>query len=53
MTNKEADAAAEKLGYKKTNYYTRNGGRVYKKGNRYISPDVDSHSGEFGRWLIQ
>ncbi len=47
MTTKQATEAARKLGYKKTNY-TSHGQPVYKKGNTYITPDVDSHSG--GVW---
>lgn len=36
----------------KTNQYPFNshGQQVYKKGNRYITPDVDSHNG--GVWKI-
>ena len=49
MTTKEATEAAEKLGYKKTNYYS-NGQPVYQKGNKYITPDVDSHNG--GVWKM-
>ncbi|MDO4907795.1 MAG: toxin C-terminal domain-containing protein [Neisseria sp.] len=47
-TDAEAAKAAEKLGYIKTNYRTRNGAAVFKKGNSYISRDVDGHSG--GTW---
>ena len=32
--------------FKKTNYYS-NGQPVFQKGNKYISPDVDSHNGGF------
>lgn len=46
ITNKEADKAAEELGFEKTKYYSR-GKPVYRKGNRYISPDRDSHNGGF------
>lgn len=49
MTNREADAEAERLGFKKTNYKSH-GQRVYKKGNRYITRDVDGHSG--GSWKM-
>jgi len=50
MTNKEATEKAEELGYQKTNERSH-GQPVYKnpKGNpKYITPDVDSHSG--GTW---
>lgn len=46
--DKAAGKAAEAMGYKKTNYRTRNGAAVYKKGNSYISRDVDGHNG--GAW---
>jgi len=49
--NKEADEAAEDLGYEKTNERSK-GQRVYKnkkgKSPRYISRDTDSHNG--GVW---
>ncbi len=48
-TTKEATEAAEKLGFKKTNYKSH-GQPVYKKGNRYITPDVDTHNG--GAWKM-
>jgi hypothetical protein len=48
-TTKEATDAAEKLGFKKTNYKS-SGQPVFKKGNRYISPDRDSHNG--GVWKM-
>ncbi|MDQ2088174.1 toxin C-terminal domain-containing protein, partial [Herbivorax sp. ANBcel31] len=47
LTAKQATEAAKKLGYQKTNY-TSHGQPVFKKGNSYITPDVDSHSG--GIW---
>lgn len=51
MTNKEADKAAEELGYQKTNERSH-GQTVYKnkKGKKpeYITQDVDSHNG--GVW---
>ncbi|WP_277491241.1 MULTISPECIES: toxin C-terminal domain-containing protein [unclassified Breznakia] len=49
MTNKEATEAANKLGYKDTNQYSH-GQKVFRKGNRYITPDVDAHSG--GVWKM-
>jgi hypothetical protein len=49
MTAKEAAAAAKKLGFQKTDYLSH-GQPVFKKGNRYITPDVDSHSG--GVWKM-
>ena len=39
--------AAGQLGFKKTNFRS-NGQPVYKKGNRYISPDVGSGPGTGG-----
>lgn len=44
---KKANAAAKELGFQKTSYYSH-GQPVYKKGNFYITPDVDSHNG--GIW---
>lgn len=49
LTGKQADEAAAKLGYSKTNYRSH-GQPVYKKKNHYISPDVDCHSG--GTWKM-
>ena len=49
MTAREAKTAAKKLGYKETNYFSH-GQPVFKKGNKYISPDVDVHSG--GSWKM-
>lgn len=49
MTTKEATAAAKKLGYTKTNF-TSHGQPVFKKGNKYITPDVDGHNG--GIWKM-
>lgn len=49
MTSKEASEAAQKLGYQKTNY-TSHGQPVFKKGNKYITLDVDQHSG--GVWKM-
>ena len=47
MTSKQATEAANKLGFEKTNY-TSHGQPVFKKGNTYITPDVDGHNG--GTW---
>lgn len=47
-TDSLAASAAAKLGYSKTNYVTKNGAAVFKKGNSYISRDVDGHNG--GAW---
>ncbi|MBO8176867.1 MAG: hypothetical protein H0Z31_05335 [Bacillus sp. (in: Bacteria)] len=49
MTTAQATALAYSLGYKKTSYKSH-GQPVFKKGNRYITPDVDSHSG--GVWKM-
>lgn len=46
ITTKEAKKAADELGFKKTNYFSQ-GQPVFKKGNRFISPDIDSHNGGF------
>lgn len=43
------DELAASLGYRKTNYRSH-GQPVYKKGRRYISPDIDSHIG--GIWKM-
>jgi hypothetical protein len=48
-TTKEAIKAARDLGFEKTNYRSQ-GQPVFKKGNRYISPDIDSHNG--GIWKM-
>lgn len=51
MTAPQATAAALKIGYKRTNY-TSHGQTVYERvsgsGPKYITPDVDIHSG--GTW---
>ena len=49
MSNAEATEAAIKLGFRKTNYRSHEA-PVFKKGNRYISPDVDIHNG--GVWKM-
>lgn len=45
----KTDEAAAKLGYRKIGERSH-GQPVYKKGNRYITPDVDSHNG--GAWKM-
>lgn len=47
MTSKQATEAAKDLGFQKTNF-TSHGQPVFKKGNTYITPDVDGHNG--GVW---
>ncbi|WP_228702691.1 toxin C-terminal domain-containing protein [Faucicola boevrei] len=47
-TDAEATKGATALGYTKTNYRTKSGAVVFKKGNSYISRDVDGHNG--GAW---
>ena len=49
ITTKEATKMAEKLGFKKTNYFS-SGQRVFQKGRKFISIDVDNHSG--GVWKM-
>ena len=49
MTAKEATAAAEKLGYKKI-VEKSHGQPIFKKGNKYITPDIDGHNG--GAWKM-
>ncbi len=44
----EASRAAKELGYKKIKERTRNDAAIFKKGNSYISRDVDGHNG--GAW---
>ena len=46
--DKAAKKAAEAMGYKKTNYRTKSDAAVFKKGNSYISRDIDGHNG--GAW---
>ena len=49
-TDKEAEHYATKeLGFKKTNFRSH-GQKVFKKGNRYITRDADSHNG--GAWKM-
>lgn len=47
---RDSDAAkvAKDLGYTRTNYRTKAGAVVFKKGNSYITRDVDGHNG--GAW---
>lgn len=51
-TTKDATKAATNLGYKKINDYPfdSHGQAVYKKGNKYITPDADGHIG--GAWKM-
>ncbi|MCA6564983.1 MAG: hypothetical protein IM559_12415 [Pseudanabaena sp. M151S2SP2A07QC] len=50
ITNKEARDLANDLGYKETKDYPFNakGRPVFKKGETYITPDIDQHNG--GVW---
>jgi RHS repeat-associated protein len=52
MTNKEAKEAAAALGFTqvKDPPFNSHGQLVFQQGNKYISPDVDVHSG--GTWKI-
>ena len=49
LTTKETIDIAHKLKFKKTNYYSH-GQPVFKKGNLYITPDMDGHNG--GIWKM-
>jgi|GEM_PF-2431647 len=49
ITSKEARILAEQLGFQKTNYYS-SGQTVFKQGNKYITIDIDRHSG--GVWKM-
>ena len=49
ITAKEFTEIAKKLKFEKTNYRSHNQ-PVFKKGNRYITPDVDCHNG--GVWKM-
>ncbi|QXH78669.1 hemagglutinin repeat-containing protein [Pseudomonas salmasensis] len=49
-TNKEAKQAAEAAGYKKINETVHNGQAVFKRGNSYITRDLDGHNG--GAWKM-
>jgi hypothetical protein len=46
ITTKMATSAAEKLGFKKTNYYSK-GQPVFKSGGLFITIDESSHNGGF------
>ena len=46
LTTKEITAIAKKLGFEKTSYFSH-GQAVFKKGNKYITIDVDKHNGGF------
>jgi hypothetical protein len=48
-TNKKATEVAMIAGYNKTNFYTKSNAPIYKKGNSYITPDMDNHKGN-GAW---
>lgn len=52
MTNREAREAASDLGFKevKGSPVKSHGQLVFQRGNSYISPDVDAHSG--GTWKM-
>ncbi len=49
---KEATVAANKLGFTKTKNFKFNshGQAVFKRGNRFITPDIDGHNG--GVWKV-
>lgn len=47
-TESQAATAAAKLGYSKISERTSYGAAIYKKGNSYISRDMDGHNG--GAW---
>ncbi len=49
-TNKEARVAAEGLGFKRVAETVHGGQLVYKKGNLYITRDLDGHNG--GAWKM-
>ncbi len=49
FTTKEATEMAEKLGFKKTNYFSH-GQPIFKKGSKYITIDMDQHNG--GVWKM-
>jgi filamentous hemagglutinin len=50
QSNKEAKIAAETLGFKKINETIHGGQAVYKKGDLYITRDLDGHNG--GAWKM-
>ena len=49
LTNKELMDEAKKLGFTQIGQYSH-GQPIFKKGNRYITPDIDGHIG--GRWKM-
>lgn len=49
-TAKEASEAAKRLGFTKIKETAHNGQAVYKRGNRYITRDLDGHNG--GAWKM-
>lgn len=46
VTAKEATKIAEKMGFRKTNYFS-DGQPVFQKGNKFITIDATSHNGGF------
>lgn len=50
QTTKEATKAAESFGFKKINETVHEGQAVYKKGNYFITRDLDGHNG--GAWKM-
>jgi Novel toxin 21 len=52
FTNKQLKSAANKMGYAQTKQYPFNshGQLVFKRGNEYITRDIDSHKG--GAWKV-
>ncbi|MFL9583794.1 hemagglutinin repeat-containing protein [Stenotrophomonas sp. AB1(2024)] len=49
-TNKEAAQAAEALGYRRINETVHGNQLVFKRGNQYITRDLDGHNG--GAWKM-
>jgi filamentous hemagglutinin len=49
-TTREARVAAEGLGFKKINETVHGGQAVFRKGNLYITRDLDGHNG--GAWKM-
>ncbi len=49
LSNKEIINEAKRLGFNQTGRYSH-GQPIFKKGNRYITPDIDAHNG--GRWKM-
>ncbi|WP_133118698.1 toxin C-terminal domain-containing protein [Conservatibacter flavescens] len=48
QTDSQAAKVAKELGYTRTNYRTKSDAVIFKKGNSYITRDVDGHNG--GAW---